>query len=133
MTVSLDYAFMRHVVNYNLDFQTTEEFNLRQTLFAAKDQEIKSWNSTPGQTHTLAHNQFSHWTKAEFKQLHGYKPDETETDKRIELLDDSILATSVNWVTAGAVTGVKYQGGCNCCWAFSATGALEGAHKIATG
>ena len=105
MSITLDYAFMRHVVTFNLDFQTTEEFNFRQTLFAAKDQEIKSWNSTPGQTHTLGHNQFSHWTKAEFKKLLGYQP--VETDKRFKLLDDSTLTTEVNWVTAGAVTGVK--------------------------
>ncbi|TYZ65599.1 hypothetical protein PybrP1_005831 [[Pythium] brassicae (nom. inval.)] len=43
------------------------------------------------------------------------------------------LATSLDWTTSGCVAGVKDQGDCGSCWAFSSIGALESANCIKSG
>lgn len=125
---------------FKLSFKNGAEFVERLKIFANNVDEIEKHNADKTQTYQLGVNQFSHLTFDEFTDavhIGGTRPPflrgEAADFIHTAPADESTLAAVVDWVSAGAVTGVKDQGNCGSCWSFSTTGAIEGAYKLKYG
>lgn len=92
--------------------------------------------NSEGQSFQLGENQFSDLTHEQYKVAAGFGWKPAQPQGGMPLLSEHVhngeeLSDSVDWRVRGAVTGVKNQGQCASCWAFSTIAAIEGAWHIA--
>jgi C1A family cysteine protease len=110
----------------------------RQAAFEASVARVREHNAH-ADVHgfRLGVNQYSDLDDEEFSQLLGNRGGLPLAASASRVADELRHAApppaSVDWRTKSAVTPVKNQGNCGACWAFSVTGAIEGAYAIATG
>ena len=129
----VERTFIEHLADYGISYGTQEEYQFRLSVFAKKDAQYKEINANPEHTFEVGHNKFSTWTDDEFQRMLGAKPNTNASKAVYKKLPTDNLPDAIDWRAQGAVNPVKNQGQCGSCWAFSATAAVEGHHKIATG
>jgi C1A family cysteine protease len=122
-------SFNSWATYYGKQYPGATERDYRNSVFDANVRKIYRHNTSPNVSWTMAVNKFADLTGSEFKRLYTskYSPfTHTSTWTPPSLA----LPASVDWTTEGVVTPVKDQGQCGSCWAFSATGSIEGAWAV---
>ncbi|XP_073107501.1 senescence-specific cysteine protease SAG39-like [Elaeis guineensis] len=128
---------LRHeqwMAEYGREYKDAAEKEYRYQIFKANVEYVESVNKAGDRKYELGINQFADLTNEEFKASHnGYKPKIMKPAKTFRYQNVTAAPTSIDWRTEGAVTPIKDQGECGCCWAFSAVAATEGITKLSTG
>ena len=126
--VSSQYpTFTQWSIQHSRTYSPTER-DYRESVYAENLAKIANHNRG-NHSWTLAVNQFADLTSSEFASLYigGYSGEGQKNYTWDHLWSTEVLPASVDWTSKGAVTPVKNQGQCGSCWAFSTTGAVEGA------
>lgn len=124
---------------YNKEYHNFKEFEYRFEIFRTNLYTILRHNENSSYTYKMGINQFTDLLPEEFREvrLNGFlkKPKKlfSQDSPCISFTGtNKTLPDTVDWRNK-AVTPVKDQGQCGSCWAFSSTGAMEGAWAIAKG
>ncbi|XP_020245251.1 cysteine proteinase 1-like, partial [Asparagus officinalis] len=132
--LNAELHFTNFLKNFKKSYSTPEEHNYRLGVFKANLRRArKHQRLDPTAVHGIT--KFSDLTPEEFEKFLGLRRKKMDLKGAHEapILPTSDLPEEFDWRDHGAVTGVKNQGACGSCWAFSASGALEGANFLATG
>ncbi|BBM96952.1 hypothetical protein MPTK1_1g01840 [Marchantia polymorpha subsp. ruderalis] len=133
---SIRIMFDDWMLKQSKTYTQSAEMSTRFSIFKANLRRIDEHNSQPS-SYKLGLTTFADLTPDEFRSI--YLKNKFRQNVRTSQAPtftyghvDS-LPTEVDWRKEGAVTGVKSQGQCGSCWAFSTIGAVESLNQIKTG
>ncbi|GAA0183821.1 hypothetical protein Leryth_016729 [Lithospermum erythrorhizon] len=124
------------MARYGRVYKDETEKASRFKVFEENVEYIESVNNAGTKTHKLSVNQFADLTNEEFRATrNGFKMSSAPKSSRTSFIYANVtdVPASMDWRAKGAVTPIKDQGQCGCCWAFSAVAATEGIHQLTTG
>lgn len=128
-------AFDKFVLTFGKVYSDDKEKAERFAIFS-KHFDFVTAENAKGHAYTLGITEFSDQEPHEFKATHLGMSRSPRKFQGAYLgthqFSGAKLPAEVDWFSAGAVTPLKDQGQCGSCWAFSTTGALEGAWQLAT-
>ncbi|KAF5474511.1 hypothetical protein F2P56_006404 [Juglans regia] len=137
--VSMLERHERWMAHHGRTYKDNAEKKMRFKLFKRNVELIESSNSDGNRPYKLSVNQFADQSNEEFQaSYNGYKRLSNNRPRSshgapFRYNNVTIVPSRIDWRKKGAVTPVKDQGICGCCWAFSAVAAMEGITYIKTG
>jgi hypothetical protein len=131
VTVDVDTAtsFVDWMRKYNRVYESPQEAFRRYGIFRDNLDRFDAHLMQSDATYTIGVGPFTDLTFEEFADHMGLLPLDNSSFVQIET---DVPAADIDWRDRNAVTHPKNQGSCGSCWAFSAIGAMEGAHAIKT-
>ncbi|CAN6677663.1 unnamed protein product [Malus baccata var. baccata] len=121
------------MARYGRVYTGINEKEKRFNIFKENVAFIESSNKDAYKLYKLSVNQFAGLTNEEFKaSRNGFMGHECSAKTTSFKYENVTTPPTVDWRKKGAVTPIKDQGQCGCCWAFSAVAAMEGITKLTT-
>ena len=130
----IEKEFNSFINKYDKNYSSVSEYWYRYSIFKKNYLMIENHNNLEYKNFTLGMNKFGDLTNYEFSRYKGYferySNDNTSLNSHLVYKN---TPDAIDWRVENRVTGIKDQGQCGSCWAFSAVGVIEGAHAKETG